>query len=196
MSFGSIFGTRETHDLPSESTSLLQALTQEKDEDEHTEAITSKERALKVVTHENLTLRERVATLEKELQACKDDLFRLQPLSQVPDSTIAQHLEDLNTQICDWIAVEISRSMDEHRQPGDEPKLFYHGKNRYARAFLADYPESGGEYYVRSVLHHQLQHVLFSDTILLFALDRDFSLFLQSIEHGMSQLEPSRGRPH
>ena len=70
-------------------------------------------RELSSLRKENTTVRGRVAMLEKELQACKDDLFRLQPVSQVPDSTIVQRLEYLNVQICDWIASEASRSMDE-----------------------------------------------------------------------------------
>ena len=205
MSLSLLF-SRETHDLRHKCTSLTQAydqasakcdtlsqaLTQEKDE--HNEAITSKERALRALSQENLALQERVATLEKQLQACTDDLFRLQPLSQVPDSMIAQRLEDLNVQICDWIAVEISRSMDEHENVGGPLKLFHHGKNRHAKAFLAEYPEFGGEYYVRSVLQQHLQQVLFDDRLLLFALDRSSSKLLHAIEHGMFQLKPSRGK--
>ena len=84
--------------------------------------------------------------------------------------------------------------MDEHKEPGSQLRLFHHGKNRQAKAFLTAYPEFGGEYYVRSVLQQHLQQVLFDHTLLLFALDRNSSILLQTIEQGMSQLKPSRGK--
>lgn len=209
MSLSSFFGRerdRELYDLRRQVESLSQAYNQAsagshslaqtltKEKAEYNEAIASKERDMRVLCEENLALQGRIATIQKELQACKDDLFRLQPVSQLPDSTIAQRFEDLNVQIEDWIAAEIARSTDEHRQPGNQPKLFHHGENENAKAFLAKYPEFGGEYYVRSVLQQYLQQVLFHDTILLFALDRGFSVSLQNIENGMSQLKPSRGK--
>ena len=200
MSFSSLF-SRETSDLRHKCISLSQAL--ERQKAEHNEAITSKgraltsmESALSAVNQENLTFQACIVDLKKELQACKDDLFRLQPLSHVPDSTIAQRLEDLNIQICDWIAAEVLRSIDEHEEHDSQLKLFYHGGNRHAKAFLAEYPDFGREYYVRSVLQQHLQQVLFDDKILLFALDQGDSMFLQFIEHGMSRLEPSRGKHH
>ncbi|KAL8789356.1 MAG: hypothetical protein Q9195_006883 [Heterodermia aff. obscurata] len=55
-------------------------------------------------------LQSRNAVLHRELQACKDDLFRVQPTSQVPDSTIAEHFESLDARICDWIEAATIRT--------------------------------------------------------------------------------------
>lgn len=153
-------------------------------------------RELSSLREEKTTLRGQKVILEKELQACKDDLFRMQPVSQVTDSTIAQRLEYLNVQICDWIASEVSRSMDEwqRKHPGRQPKLFHHGGDTAAKAFLTQYPEMGGEYLVRSVLHRFLQQNLFNDGTALFGLDTNAASLLEAIEQGMSKLQPQRGK--
>ena len=137
----------------------------------------------------------RIAVLDRELQACKDDLFRLQPIDQVPDSIIAQRFESLNDQICDWIETQISRSMDdwqaEHR--GDQPKLFDHHGDTTTKRFLAHYPDTGGEYMVRSMIHFYFQKHLLGDKILLFGLDDNFVGLLEFMEQSMSRLQPQRG---
>ena len=60
----------------------------------------------------------RIAILEKELQACTDDLFRLQPMVPIADSTITQRFETLDDLIRDWIDTEISRFMDKWESVG------------------------------------------------------------------------------
>lgn len=140
-------------------------------------------------------LQGRITVLQRELQACKDDLFRIQPMSQVPDSTIAQRFESLDAQICDWIGTEISGFLDawQAEYPGDQPKLFHHDGYFDTQNFLAEYSEMGGEYVIRHVIHRHLQKKLFDDGICLFSLGAKDVSFLNIIEHGMSRLEPSRG---
>ena len=144
---------------------------------------------------EKSVLQDRIAVLDRELQACKDDLFRMQPMSQVPDSTIAQRFESLDDQICNWIETQISRFMDEWqgKHHGDQPKLFDHDGDRTTKLFLAFYPNTGGEYMVRSTIHYYLQKELLGDKILLFGLSEVDVGWLKWIEQSMSRLQPQRG---
>ena len=137
----------------------------------------------------------RIAVLQSELQACKDDLFRMQPTSQVPDSMIAQRFQSLDAQICDWIGTEISRFLDkwQPKHSGDQPKLFDHCGDPTTKGFLACYPDTGGEHMVRSIIHYYFQKQLLGDKILLFGLDDIPVGWLKWIEQSMSKLQPQRG---
>ena len=138
---------------------------------------------------------DRIAALDRELQACKDDLFRVQPMSQVPDSTIAQSFASLDDRICDWTETQISRFMDkwQDKHHGDQPKLFGHGADPTTKRFLARYPDTGGEYMVRSIIHCYLQKYLFGHKLLLFGLGDNLVGWLKSVEQSMSRLQPQRG---
>lgn len=140
-------------------------------------------------------LEDRNAGLDKELQACKDDLFRVQPMSQVPDSAIVQRFESLNDKICDWIETRISRFMDDWqaKHHGDQPKLFDHDGNTKMKHFLAYYPDTGGEYIIRSIIHYYFQKYILGDGILLFGLSESLGDLLKWIEQSMSRLQPQRG---
>lgn len=48
-----------------------------------------------------------VDDLQKGLDACKDDLFRLQPVAQTPDTEILEDFESLVQHIRHWVEVEI-----------------------------------------------------------------------------------------
>ncbi|KAL8719796.1 MAG: hypothetical protein Q9225_003231 [Loekoesia sp. 1 TL-2023] len=90
----------------------------------------------------------RNSALEQQLQACKDDLFRMQPRSEVPDSAIAQAYGDLYEYIASWVEGEISRFEASCRKThhGSLPELFYHGGLPEVEAVLSAHPKSGGEY--------------------------------------------------
>ena len=141
------------------------------------------------------TLQESNMKLEKELQACKDDLFRMQPANQIPDSTIKQRYEDLDNRICDWIDSEISHYTDkwQRKHPGTQPKLFHHNGNAELRGFLRQYPDTGGEHVIRRMIHRYLQEALFTDHVILFSLGPDDTQLLKYIEEGMSNMRPPKG---
>ena len=150
---------------------------------------------LSALREANSVSQDRIAALDRELQACKDDLFRVQPMSQVPDSTIAQRFASLDDRICDWTETQISRFMDkwQAKHHSDQPKLFDHDGDRTTKGFLAHYPDTGGEYMVRSIIHYYLQKYLFGDKILLFGLNDSLIDWLEMIEQSMSRLQPQRG---
>ena len=142
-------------------------------------------------------LQEKMSLLEGELQACKDDLFRLQPVSQTSDSEIVQQYESLNTSICEWVEDEVSRCMDNWQKLDDDessPLLFHHNRDSYAKKLLATYPDTAGEYIIRYRLQHMLHYLFYNEAIFLFGLHPGDALLLQTIEEGMETLQPERGK--
>lgn len=162
---------------------------------EYDRVMESNMRELSTLREKNSSLLERNTILERELQACKDDLFRMQPFSQLPDSIIAQRFELLNDSICDWIDQEISLYLDEWhpKSPESQPQLFHHNGDSTMRGFLAQYPDTGGDNIIRFMLHCFIQKKLFSGEVLLVGLRSSDSEWLRWVERGMSQLQPLRG---
>ena len=165
---------------------------------ERDRALAAKADTMKQVStlhEEKSSLQERNAALVRELQACKDDLFRMQPMTQVPDSTIAQRFENLDNVICSWIDSEISQYIDEweSKYPNVDPKLFHHSGDSAIKTLLAQYPSSGGEHIVRSMIHRQFQKKLFGDRVFLFGLNTHLIDWLKLVEEHMSRLQPPRG---
>lgn len=140
--------------------------------------------------------RQKKSSIEHELQACKDDLFRLQPTAQIPDSDIAQSYDDLNEQISSWMEGVIARFEAKYRERhhGPLPNLFHHGDVTAAADFLADHPMFGGEYLVRCYLQILLQRMVFADNILLHGLNESQTALFRSIEQSMAKSKPPRGK--
>ncbi|KAI4195682.1 MAG: hypothetical protein LQ346_003375 [Caloplaca aetnensis] len=133
--------------------------------------------------------------LKQQLQACKDDLFRMQPKSEVPDSIVAQAYDDLHEHISTWVEGEISRFEANHRHGrfGPLPDLFHHANETAIKKFLAAHPTSGGEYLVQCVIQTMLQETIFDPEILLLGLDRGYAALLQGIERNMAEAQPPKG---
>ena len=151
---------------------------------------------------ENTNLKEKHAALcqeldvrKDELRACKDDLFRLQPTSHIPDSKVVAQFESLVQEVSTWIDAEVSNYSDEwlRHHPGVTPTLFYHGGNQYVQRLLAHYADTAGEHLVGCMIHRQLYKYLFSDEIYLFGFGTDSTVF-KVIEREMKLLQPPRGR--
>ncbi|KAL8974352.1 MAG: hypothetical protein Q9197_001397 [Variospora fuerteventurae] len=133
-------------------------------------------------------------SLEQELQACKDDLFQMNPSSDVPDSAIAHGYDDLYEHISGWVEAEISRSERSLRrtQPGLLPDMFHHSGMPTVKKLLSSHPTSGGEYFVRYVVQMMLQNVVLSKEILLSGLDESHSMLLRLIAQSMAKAMPPR----
>lgn len=134
-------------------------------------------------------------TLKQQLQACKDDLFRMQPKSEVPDSVVAQAYDDLHEHISTWVEGEISRFEVDHRKGRFEPlpDVFHHGNQITVQRFLEAHPTSGGEYLVRCIVQMMLQETIFDQDIVLLGLDEKHAALLQSIERSMGEAQPPKG---
>ena len=110
---------------------------------------------------------------QQQLQACKDDLFRLQPIAQTPDSDIARGFNDLCHQIVGFIDEEVLAFSA--AQPNADPsQIFSAGKIASVQLFLNKYPNAG-EYIVRYFIHGFLQEKIFSDGVYLLGLPNEMS---------------------
>ena len=148
-------------------------------------------------------LREKCAGLEgqneclrRDLQHCKDDLFKMQPVAPVADSVISQQYESLSHAISDWVDNEVSRFADEwQRNNGDEPpEIFQHGGIDLFKEILALYPDSGGEHVIRFVIFFILHKELFDFEIFLFGLPATERDCLKRTGRSMRFSDPPRGK--
>ncbi|KAL8943816.1 MAG: hypothetical protein Q9216_000809 [Gyalolechia sp. 2 TL-2023] len=146
------------------------------------------------VTGESESTQVRNRCLERELQACKDDLFQIHPRNQVSDCDIGRMYDDLDEHISSWVEGEVSRLESKFRKTHHAPlpDLFCHGGMPAAETFLAAHQTSGGEYFIRCLIHILLQKSVFVNGILLFGLDEAGTALLQQIERGMSKAKPPR----
>ncbi|CAO1597179.1 hypothetical protein XANCAGTX0491_000998 [Xanthoria calcicola] len=134
-------------------------------------------------------------SIKHELQACKDDLFKMQPRSEVPDTDVAKAYEELQVNISRWMEGEISHFETNYRKrhpSGPSPNLFNHRDESAVKQILSDYPTSGGEYIVRCFIQTMLHSLVLADDILLLGLDEQETALLQRIEQSMGKAKPPR----
>ncbi|KAL8930747.1 MAG: hypothetical protein Q9208_000288 [Pyrenodesmia sp. 3 TL-2023] len=148
----------------------------------------------KQLTQELESLRLRNNCLEQELQACKDDLFKLQPSSKVPDSEVAQAYDGLHEHISGWVEGEISRFEESFRKEhrGPLPDLFRHDNDPVVAKILTAFSTLAGEYLVRYLVQFMLQKTLFAEEILLLGLEGSETDLLRHIEWRMVESTTSR----
>lgn len=138
-------------------------------------------------------LRESLAASEREKQACQDDLFRLQPRTQVSDTEISQEFEELCLHIISWIDKEIEIS-EKKRSQVRFVHMFSAGRDPNGTQLLRDHPEAG-EYLVRYMIHHLLLTDVFAEKVYLFGLSKDVKAALQTAEEAMAYQSPGKGEP-
>ena len=139
----------------------------------------------------NSDLQEKLVTSQKELTMCRDDLFNLQPMVQVADSTIVEALEIVDQEVVSWIETEVASYEKTH--PGaEEEHIFSVGDNRDAAIFLAHHP-GAGEHFARYLVYRFLQANLFGRKYNLLGLKGKTAQLLQEAEHSMANFDPPRG---
>lgn len=140
-----------------------------------------------------LALRTSAEAFKRELQACKDDLFRLQPIVQMSDAEVVGLYETVSQQISHWIDEEfLQLERCNTQETGSTTQLISDGGSLEVANFLRKYP-AAAEYLVSSMIHMYLQDMVLGKHVYFLGLDGDTSNFLQEIEHSMAGLSPSRG---
>ena len=132
-----------------------------------------------------------VITLQSELTACKDDLFRLQPAPPPPDSEIVRGFGIINQAIVNWIGAKLFAF--EKAYPNGTNQTFSVENDREATIFLKAHP-AAGEHLAKFMIHRFLQVHVFSDDIYLFNLVEKTQVLLRRIEESMAGLKPPRGK--
>ena len=132
-----------------------------------------------------------LAASQDELTACKDELFRLQPIAQTPDSKVAKEFENLCSQIVNWIEAEVV--IFEKAHPGNGPEyIFLIGEDRKAAQFMNQHPRSG-EHLATHMIHYWLQVHIFRQKVSCLGLPAEATQLLERAEHSMARLVPPRG---
>ena len=139
---------------------------------------------------------------EEELQKCKDELFDLQPPSQISDAQIGHEWETLCGNITRWIDDQAGgmgslysdlkrlRQIDKFNDTvalywGDDRQELAHHASRYP--FIIDV-------LIRYNIHCLLEERVFDESIYMFGLPRKSAELLTMIEKQMNALEPRRGK--
>ena len=148
-----------------------------------------------LMTVELKALRKDKAALQKQLEDYKDIVLKHHPDNQVPDSKIAQAWEGLKENISEWIGLEILRFEKEYGRNNDQapPKLFSDGGDPRIDRFLANDPQTRGEYLVRAQIHCMLQERVFNHKIVLFALKSEENAVLEKVQHWMATSSSPKG---
>ena len=139
----------------------------------------------------NSHLQDSLTASEEDLRKCQDDVFSLQRMAQIPDSTIAKRFELICEQIVHWIDVEIAALENAHPEAELDDMLSV-GEDKLAATFLRHHP-GAGEHLARYLIHRFLQDNVFGNKIYFFGLSKGLAQFLQIVEQKMAKLDPPRG---
>ncbi|KAL8733818.1 MAG: hypothetical protein Q9181_003419 [Wetmoreana brouardii] len=143
------------------------------------------------------TLQKQNARLNEDLTECRDDILRLQPPSQIPDSKIADEYLNLYQQIASWVddEAEDSSSMEDRleglhsdKDAPDLLKTFLDGDLIRTTKKYSDAEPLLLRYIIQLHLHRRI----LADDLYLFGLDDHSITLLRTIAHSMEDLEPKR----
>ena len=139
---------------------------------------------------------------EEELQKCKDELFDLQPPSQISDVEIGNEWEMLCGNITRWIDDQaggmgsLSSELKRLKQLDKFTKTiaFFWGDDRQELARHANRYPNIIDVLIRYNIHCLLEEMVFDESIYMFGLQRKSAELLTMIENQMGALEPRRGK--
>ena len=169
------------------------------------EALRGEKNRVVALTGSNYRLQDEVtelqktcAMLQRDLAACKRDLFSLQPCNQISNAKIADKVEHLSQQISSWTD-EIFKDIDAIQQGLVGDLLYDHENFPIATSLdartigmLKRIP-STAEFFIHHVIFQRLQQTIFNEGVYLFGLHQEIGTFLQTIENSMGLLVPNRG---
>ena len=122
----------------------------------------------------------------------KEALLKYQPSVQVADSHIRDQYNLLHENLSSWVDTQVKRFDDQCEHPQDD--VFRHGNVPEFLGFLGAGHKFGGQYLVESEVHLLLHKSLFNNDKLFFVLDESENIFLSTVEDGLKDLDPPRGR--
>lgn len=137
-------------------------------------------------------LQEKLTEAEQGLEACKDDLFRIQPVCRVSDGDIIGAFESLNEQLINWIDNETA-GFEKANPDAPVGSLFSGSEDSDLVQFLHTYP-SAGEYLCRHKVNRYMSERWFGSNIHLLGLSTEYTDMRLNIEHGMAALRPPKGK--
>lgn len=136
----------------------------------------------------NRDLQNHLAASQVELSECKDDLFSLQTVTQIPDSFISKLFESLSQQIVSWIDSEVAAFQKAHSK-AEWDHIFLVGADEYAATFLRLHP-GAGEHLARYLIHRFLQDHVFGKEVYFFGLPEEDAQLLRTVEQNWAEPGP------
>ena len=139
---------------------------------------------------------------EEELKKCKDELFDLQPPSQVSDAQIGNEWERLCGNITRWIDDQAGgtgslyselKRLRETNKFNDTLALYW-GDDRQELANHTSRDPYVIDVLIRYNIHCLLEERVFDKSVFMFGLRRKSAELLARIEKQMDALEPPRGK--
>lgn len=139
--------------------------------------------------------------LERELMACKDKIFSLQPPAQVTDSEIRRGWKSLCAQIDQWVDDE-SGGMDDIRPLLIEGSL-ENGSLKSSIEQLVKLETSDGlisgnpcilDDVIRTMIYHIILEEVLAENVSMPGLTPELVEQLSMLERNLEDLEPRRGR--
>ena len=143
----------------------------------------------------------RIEGLGRELEACKDKIFSLQPPAQVTDSEIRRGWKSLCAQIDQWVDDE-SGGMDDIRPFLVEGKLknvsLQSSIEQLVKLETSDGLISGNpcilDHVIRAMIYEVLLEDVFAENVSMPGLTPEMIELLAMLEKNLEGLEPRRGR--
>ena len=139
---------------------------------------------------------------EDELQKCKDELFDLQPPSQISDAQIGIEWGRLCANITRWIDDQAGGTGSlyselkrlRHMDKFNDMVALYWGDDRQELAHHASRYPYIIDVLIRYNIHCLLEETVFAESVYMFGLPRKSAELLTLIEKQMKALEPQRGK--
>lgn len=152
-------------------------------------------------TEESLhAYRMKAEDLDRELVACKDEIFGLQPPGQVTDAEICQEWEDLCAHIDQWID-------DESGHMDDLPRAITKNKPNTPLDSAVENLQSLEKHHslvsqnsgflddvTRHIIHDFLRTKILDDSVSMLGLHSDERKLLATLEKSLAGLKPRRGK--
>lgn len=144
-------------------------------------------------------LQRQVRDLNENLTECKDDLLRLQPPSQVPDSEVSDLYASLAQHISRWAddATEeedlVATRFEDLLKADEVPGLLGKYLNRDHLKLAKKYPDSQ-PHIIQLIIHRYIEDTILNPDLYVFGLDAQNITLMKEIERGMENLEPPRGK--
>ncbi|KAL8872363.1 MAG: hypothetical protein Q9174_001991 [Haloplaca sp. 1 TL-2023] len=135
--------------------------------------------------------------LNDDLTECRDDILRLQPPSQIPDSKIADEYANLYQQIASWVDDEADDSssmetrLERLHHDKDAPELLKEFVDDDLIQIARKYSDAE-PLLLRCIIQLHLHQDVLADDLYLFGLDNHSITLLRTIAHSMEDLEPKR----
>ena len=144
------------------------------------------------------------ARLERELSACKDEIFGLFPPGQVPESEIRHDWKELAASIDQWVdddsgpladlvALQSKKSLGRGGLVTSAVDILVQLQKHNPPVPHQDFIPGS---IVRYLIHQIIYNRILMEEVTLLGISQSETAFLRALEQGLTSLEPRRGRCH